>query len=484
MLSHWFDGDRKLAVWILVFNSGLLVLDTITARGYAEWILYILPVLLLTRASKPGVIYSLGGVSVLFLLTGFLLSPMGVDDSITVVNRSICGLLLLAVIAAISKQKQREWKLESFDLYKQAVIDAAPLGAHMYEVNTDGILQFKTKNRYAIETLNGTLNPGGHTAPGELYPSTLRLVGKEIVERIARNGGEWSEFVAVHEGANERFFEVHVVMIRPGDLGVFFRDVSEIRRAELAERKARELSEQTIKLKDHFIATISHEIRTPLNIILGYISLLREQELAGQEFTNDCFESILAASTRLTRTVDLILSNARLRAGELKPQWEYVDLNRYLKMSVEKMATVAAKKQLDLRYQTFEPPVSVRLDEYLFGQALHNFLDNAIKFTPRGVIDVFVTPETHGDGVVVTIQDEGIGISQDFLPMLYNAYSQESIGYSRNYEGLGLGMSIAREYLELMGMRIAVESAPGAGTKVYVQIPERLIRMEVDNSPV
>lgn len=250
---------------------------------------------------------------------------------------------------------------------------------------------------------------------------------------------------------------------RPYSL-VILRDITERKRFEKDLISEKDRAMQSERLKDAFVATVSHEIRTPLNIISGYTELLRSEFSAYLDReTGGFFNSVQAGVHRLERTVDLILNISRIQSGDTPLHPVPLDLASFLHQRVEDFRRTTAAKGIELRYEASTDIPLLRLDEYSMSHAIDNLLDNANKFTETGWIAVRLYRPAE-DAVAIDIEDTGIGISDVYLPYIFDRYSQEDVGYTRKYEGLGLGMTLVREYLRLNGATISVTSEKGKGT--------------------
>jgi PAS domain S-box-containing protein len=242
------------------------------------------------------------------------------------------------------------------------------------------------------------------------------------------------------------------------------RDVSERRRSERALIEAKERAERSDRLKDAFIANISHEIRTPLNIILGYTSLISESmDKRATDEEMQYFDSVQRGAQRLMRTVDLILSISRLQVGDVEIDPVLFDLAYAAREITSDYRSAAKKKQLELVFESIPGDTFIIADEYCVAQSLHNLIDNALKYTAEGSITVRVE-RTNDERVCVAVVDTGIGISEEYLPTMFKPYTQEDSGYTRGYEGIGLGLSLVKRYSELNEATVEIESIKGAGT--------------------
>ena len=227
--------------------------------------------------------------------------------------------------------------------------------------------------------------------------------------------------------------------------------------------KAKERAEESDRLKSAFLAQVSHEIRTPTNIILGYNSLIKEklQNISGLNLTRE-FDTIDASSRRLLRTIDLILNMSMVQSGTYEIMNEKFDLKKMLNELILEFKPLADEKEINLSYRNSCKNNFIYADKYTLTQAFQNIIDNAIKFTVKGYVKV-ISEET-GEGIAVKITDTGIGISKEYLPKLFQPFTQEEVGYSRKFDGNGLGLALTKKYLEINKAVIAVDSIKGKGT--------------------
>ncbi len=234
--------------------------------------------------------------------------------------------------------------------------------------------------------------------------------------------------------------------------------------------KAMSRAEKADQLKDAFITSISHEIRTPLNIISGYSQLLHE--LLPDAILPDqsrILDSMIHAANRLSRTVEHIMNVSSIRTGSFVLAHEKLDVRNELHHVLQPFTAMAKLKGLALRIELPDTPILVVADRYSLRHMMDNILDNAIKFTERG--SILVTGSRQDQEWALSVRDTGIGIAEEYLPYLMAPFTQERVGYSRPYEGLGLGMALVRHYAELNGGRIEIQSKKGVGTTITVFFP-------------
>ncbi len=245
-------------------------------------------------------------------------------------------------------------------------------------------------------------------------------------------------------------------------------DITEKKLIENELLRAKDKAEESDKLKSEFLAQMSHEIRSPLNVILNYNSFLRE-ELASQltEEQKIALSSINSAGKRLLRTIDLILNMAALQSGYIDLNPVEVDLNSVLTVLAKEFKQTAQKRKIKFAFENKVKNSLVKGDEYIVTEIFENLIGNAIKYTSEGQVEVvlFENPERK---LSVAIKDTGIGISEDYLPKLFVPFTQEETGYSRRFEGNGLGLALVKKYVEILDAKIKVESKKGKGTTFTV----------------
>lgn len=222
-----------------------------------------------------------------------------------------------------------------------------------------------------------------------------------------------------------------------------------------------ETAERANQSKDEFLATVSHELRTPLNAILGWTRMLGSKQLTPERAAH-ALTIVERNAVMLAHIIDDLLDVSRIVAGALNLAPEQVDLVLVTQAALEAVRPMAAVKNVDLR---FSPDLSdlpaVRVDAERLQQVIWNLLANAIKFTAEGgAVDVFIEPAA--EHVQVRVVDTGQGISQDFLPHVFERFRQADGSTTRRHSGLGLGLAIARQLVELHGGTLRAES-PGLG---------------------
>jgi len=240
--------------------------------------------------------------------------------------------------------------------------------------------------------------------------------------------------------------------------------VDRLREQRVLLERARDAALEASRLKSAFIANVSHEIRTPLNIITGYNELIEEHLAArNDESVKEYAEGIQRASARLLRTIGNILDISKIERGAFSLAPTRLEIGPLLERLLVDFRVTAERKGIALTCTIDIPGASVVFDEYSLTQALSNLLDNAIKFTVRGAITCRLYRAPDGT-LCLEIRDTGIGISEEYLPHLFEPFSQERSDTRRQFQGSGLGLALTRNYLELNGAKISVQTEKGKGT--------------------
>lgn len=246
------------------------------------------------------------------------------------------------------------------------------------------------------------------------------------------------------------------------------QEIEERKKIEKELIRAREKAESSERLKSEFLAQMSHEIRSPVHTILNFSELIKEQiSPTNNEIVTESFDSIERAGERIVRTIDLILNMSELQAGSYECIYKIIDINSILKRLYPEFSYRAKKKNLNLIFNIYDQELLINADEYSLTQIFINLIDNAIKYTNEGKVEVssFINQQNK---IAVKITDTGIGISEEFIPKLFTAFYQEQRGYTREFEGNGLGLALVKKYCELNNAEITVESKKGIGSTFTV----------------
>ncbi|NCS89463.1 MAG: PAS domain S-box protein [Ignavibacteria bacterium] len=292
-------------------------------------------------------------------------------------------------------------------------------------------------------------------------------------------GKDWHGEILNKKKSGELFWgntQISPVVNENGDINNFVAVIENITGKKkiieeliVAKRKAETLD----KMKTEFLAQMSHEIRTPLNAMMNYTSFLKDDLSADKsKELSEIFESISDSGSRIVRTIDMILNASELQVGGYDYIEKKIDIyGEIIKRVCRDLRHFLESKKLKLRITKLTENTSVLCDEYSIYQTLLNLIDNAIKYTEEGFVDVRLLRNDE-DNLQIEIEDTGIGISEKYIDHLFDAFSQEETGYSRKFEGTGLGLSIVKKYCELNRIRIDVKSKKKVGTTFTLTFSE------------
>ena len=227
-------------------------------------------------------------------------------------------------------------------------------------------------------------------------------------------------------------------------------------------------AEETARMKSDFLANMSHEIRTPLNAIIGFIDLLRDEET--DKVKSEYLDIVNSSSKSLVNIINDILDFSKIESGKLGIEHIDFDSRKEFDMTKELFQAKADEKSISLQIIYTEVPKYLKSDILRIKQIVNNLISNALKFTPdNGKITISVEYKNHK--LLVAVKDSGVGINEDKLETIFEAFSQEDISTSRKYGGTGLGLSISSRLANLLGGQLKVKSKLGVGSIFYFQIP-------------
>jgi len=387
----------------------------------------------------------------IFYLLGINVTP-GMD--ITPASITISGILMI------------------YAIFHTRFLDLSPIAREtLFETLQDGILALDEQNR--IQDVN------------EAAIKYLRMPGKNIIGLYAAEAGalasalleesikeELSEPVEIQDGYSLKTFRIikQPIHDQPGSRLIVIRDITDsiIRQKELI--KAKEKAEESDRLKSEFLANMSHEIRTPMSGILGFTELLRELKLPEDE-QQEYLSIIEKSGTRMLNIINDIVNISRLETGLININLSEVSLNEQLDIVFKSLKAPAKEKgiRLTLKKGLSKDEALIFTDKEKICSILTNLANNAIKFTPSGSIEIGCGRRP--DAIEFWVKDTGIGIPEDQKEFIFERFRQGSEYVAKNYEGAGLGLFLAKSYVELLGGKIWAESKEGKGSTFFFTIP-------------
>ena len=246
--------------------------------------------------------------------------------------------------------------------------------------------------------------------------------------------------------------------------------------ATLAARKAMRHAKAADHAKASFLANMSHELRTPLNAILGFSELIKLDGAQARERHPEYAGYIYEAGLSLLKLVTAVLDVARIEAGDYQIEEELVPLGDVIGVALRVIRPLAEEKSILITYTNEVPTALVAVDPIRIKQVLLNILSNAIKYTPASG-GVTIDARRHGEGdLMIRITDSGIGIPPAQLRRVLEPFEQLEGTLTRQIDGVGLGLPIAKALMELHGGELTFDSKPGCGTVVELRLPGERIR--------
>jgi len=283
---------------------------------------------------------------------------------------------------------------------------------------------------------------------------------------------------------NEKFLRVNYysfeVSGNESALIVQISDYSIYKKFELELINSKEEAENLNRMKSIFLANMSHEIRTPMNGIIGFSGLLREDVTEPNHI--EMAERVYKSAMRLMETLESVLDLSKLEAEHQNIEKCTVDINTVVSQVYHNYFDFVTEHKLKFTCETPSHPVPLELDESILVKILKQLLSNAVKFTETGGIFLKVDEEIHNNNrtVLISVEDTGIGISLKNQEIIFEEFRQVSEGIGRNYEGVGIGLTIVKRFCEMINAKISIKSSPNSGSKFTLRFLDKMADHSTD----
>jgi len=361
----------------------------------------------------------------------------------------------IAVKENITYLKEIEEGLRASDSRTSAILNAVP--DLMFRVDTDGRL-LDTEVAAKVQ---------------EIFPDAIAETARPVIARALEDFDVKIFEYPVYFNKKLQYYEARFIAAGDDEVIAIIRNISDRVAAEEQLKKARDDAEAANRAKGEFLANMSHEIRTPLNSILGFIELLKLENITGTQAEYLGIVSESAAS--LLGIINDILDFSKIESGRFEIEAVPFNPRREFESVIDLFTVKAQEKRIEfLSFVDPALPPSVAGDPLRIKQVLANLLSNAVKFTPAGkTISVEVLRVGDADGAArirFTVADTGIGIPERKRDIIFSAFSQVDSSVTRRFGGTGLGLSISSNLVRMMGGELALESEPGKGSSFFFEL--------------
>lgn len=291
------------------------------------------------------------------------------------------------------------------------------------------------------------------------------------IEKLKGPGVTWERRMPFKSGDKEieLFFKrMHSDYEGKAFLLSIFRDISQKKEYEEGLKHARDRAEEVSMLKSSILSNMSHEIRTPLNGILGSTATILTN-IKDQPHLASQVQIIQDSGERLLQTINTILDLSKIQSDKKDIHYQETNVNDFFSKVLLIHKSTAIKKGILVTVKHQTKPFVAMIDREYTKMIINHVVGNAVKYSIDGIITIWI--QKRGSSLLFKVSDQGIGISEEYLDKLFSPFEQESNGYDRKFEGVGLGLTVTKHLLDQLSGTIIIESTKGVGTEVVIEIP-------------
>lgn len=374
----------------------------------------------------------------------------------------------------ISDRKLMEQKIVESEAYYRTLVDLSPDG--IVVADFEGRVSYGSRKMYQILSIPSEVNVMGTSILDWVSPDYHEQLMERVKDILSGNIQIGSrEYKLLKYDGSPLWAELSSspVTDAKGNINgllVVCRDTTERKKVNAELIRAKEAAEQSDRLKSAFLANMSHEIRTPMNGILGFAELLKDAKLTREE-QNEYIKIIEQSGLRMLNILNDLIDISRIESGQMNILFSEFSLKQELLSVYTFFRPMASVKGLNLSVHDKDSidDVIIKTDREKLNSVLSNLIRNAIKFTLKGYVEFGYKRKNRF--IEFFVKDSGVGILPDMKDIIFERFRQGSESLARNYEGAGLGLSISKSFVEMLGGQIRVDSIPGKGTEFYFTIP-------------
>ena len=379
-----------------------------------------------------------------------------------------------SIFRDVTKQRRAEQQVRTSQANLQALVENT--GDVIWSIDKEHrLITFNLAFSLAIEARIGREPKKGDPPELVFRPNAARWFREAYLRAL--EGQRFSDLRDTEVGGQERSYEFFFNPIQDGGgtvgVAVFGRDVTRRRHAEAALFMAKEEAEAANRAKSQFLASMSHELRTPLNSVIGFANILLKNKAGTlQDKELGFLDRILANGRHLLGLINEVLDLAKIESGKMEADLTEVDLSALVTETVMQLDGQVQERNIKLQAVTPEVVEVIETDEGKLKQVIINLVGNAIKFTQEGEVTLRLVTDEKSQPIAIEVSDTGIGIPEERLKAIFEAFQQADSSTSRRFGGTGLGLTISRSICLLLGYDLVVESEEGVGSTFRIVLAQ------------